>query len=810
MNKSVNIILLSSVSLFSVGLNSQAEDINNIAVLEEVIVTAQKREQSLQDVPISVSAVQGKKIQDFAIRDFEGLSLSVPNFTVSRNAIQDTIAMRGINSDGQAGSEQSVGIYMDGLFRGRGIQSRFAFMDLERVEILRGPQGTLFGKNTIAGALNLTSARPTEKLEGSLSALYELEHQELEVQGHLSGPISDNIRGRVAFMVRDMKQGWIHNVAYDEDTPTSSDWAVRGSLDWDVSETLSLYLRYEHGNISTSGLGYDQYVIGDSLAAAVGLFQIPDVAAGFDGSSNIGNNVNQLALFGIPDAPAMDIGTELTMEGKTDEIMVNATYDAGHGTVTAIFGHSQYDFQRVQDADFNPLPAVYFSDAEDYDQQSMELRYVSDWEGDLQLIAGGYWQQSDLKAINDSRFNFPFLAAFQCLAAGAPTTCSPLSLLGVPSREMNLDQTSNMWAAFSQVTWTINDDLRLVGGLRYSEVKKEASHQARIVIPGTDTLIVEPFPDAFMLAMEVEPHDISAKLKETSTSPQIQLQWDANDDIMLYSSWTRGFKGGGYNSFALSTSLDDFSYDPEKADSFEIGSKMTLADGAARLNINYFYMNFTNLQTTQFTGNTGFVVTNAASARSQGIELEGQWRINENLQLSGNLAWLDFSYKNFSTAGCTQTQIQDVVAGNLDGEFTFDPDLLARSPAAACAAAGVNDLTGKTNQDAPEFTANLSVDYSQPVMTDYELRFRLTANYSGPYFAASDLDPATVQGKFVKLDGLVTFGPQDGQWDISLLAKNITNQNTFAYANDMPLFAGSHTVAWQRPRTIALRARVNF
>lgn len=237
---------------------------------------------------------------------------------------------------------------------------------------------------------------------------------------------------------------------------------------------------------------------------------------------------------------------------------------------------------------------------------------------------------------------------------------------------------------------------------------------------------------------------------------------------------------------------------------------MTLADGAARLNINYFYMDFTNLQTTQFTGNTGFVVTNAASAKSQGIEVEAQWRLDENFQVNANLAWLDFQYKNFDTAGCTQTQIQDVIAGNLDDSFTFDPILLSRSPAAACAAAGVNDLTGKTNQDAPEFTANFSIDYIQPMMDDFELRLRLSANYSGSYFAASDLDPSTVQKEFIKMDFVATFGPQDGAWDVSLLAKNITGQNTFSYANDMPLFSGSHMVAWQRPRTIALRVRLNF
>ena len=185
--------LISYLVIASAGATSVAH-----AQIEEIVVSAQKREQILQDVPISVSVISGSELERQAIPNFEDLASAVPNFGVSKNAIQDTVSIRGISSDSQAGGEQSVGIFVDGIFRGRGVQSRFAFMDVDRIEVLRGPQGTLFGKNTIAGALNITSAGPTDEFEAGVSGMYEFEHEESEIQAFVSGPLSENFIKRIA------------------------------------------------------------------------------------------------------------------------------------------------------------------------------------------------------------------------------------------------------------------------------------------------------------------------------------------------------------------------------------------------------------------------------------------------------------------------------------------------------------------------------------------------------------------------------------------------------------------------------------
>ena len=185
-------------------------------VLDEIIVTAQQRAESLQDVPVSVAAVTAEKIFDAGVVDLQGLSEYVPNFTINETGISTTISIRGISSGINPGFEQSVGMYNDGLFYGRGQLARIPMIDMERVEVLRGPQGILFGKNSIAGAVSQITAKPTDEFEGSVTALYEPDHGEEDLRLVLSGPLTDNLSGRLAVLTRDL-DGYIKNTFTGED-----------------------------------------------------------------------------------------------------------------------------------------------------------------------------------------------------------------------------------------------------------------------------------------------------------------------------------------------------------------------------------------------------------------------------------------------------------------------------------------------------------------------------------------------------------------------------------------------------------------
>ena len=790
MNKSfIRTITATAMALVS------AQGMSETLILEEVTVTAQKRVQTLQEVPISVAVLSGDRLRDAGIENMEGASEYIPNFKVSRNAIQDTVSIRGVNSDLQAGGEQSVGIFVDGVYRGRGGQSRIAFLDVERLEVLRGPQGTLFGKNTIAGALNITSRQPTEEFDAQLSAMYEFKYDMTEFSGYVSGPLTDNLRGRVAFFARDLKEGWVNNAYWDVDEPQNSEWAGRVSLDWDATDNLTASLKYEHYDFDIEGAPYEIFVVSDipsSLApiSTQFLLTLGLIDDEINGNSNIGPGVDPLGGH----VPQMDEGTSFFNDGDGDELALTLDWAVGSGTLTSILAHSEYGFERFNDADFGPLGVVNFYDNEDYDQNSLELRFTSDTGESFEYLVGSYYQNAELNTAGDTQF-------------WAPGALAALGMNGM-QRINYLDQESDTWALFAQLTWRISHAWRLTVGGRYTDEKKTALQGAHLYAKVDATTPFNPagpeLPNFIVAALNplIEmgdgPHDNALELKEDDFSPTISLQWDATDDVMVYSNFSQGFKGGGFNAIALKPDPTDAVYDPEKATAFEVGSKLRLAGGAAQLNVAVFSMKFDDMQTTLFTGNTGFVVVNAAEATSKGVELDGRWQATDKLMFSASVGYIDFQFDSYENAGCTGRQIYDMQQAGL-GVIGSD-----------CSNLGINNLTGRTNQDVPEWSASLSAEYIQPIGAGYELRLVGDMNYTDDYYATADLDENTKQGSYTKFNASVMFAPVSGKWDISVITRNLSDEKTYSYANDVPLFPDSHFGAIEPGRTIALRGRYNF
>ena len=248
-----------SLAIAAISVPVQAEQLT----LEEVVVTAQKRVESLQDVPISIVAISGDKIEKSGFVDLSQLSPVVPNFNVVQQQISDRVAIRGISSGGNQGFDQSVGLFSNGVYLARGTQFRSAFLDVGSVEILRGPQATLFGKNTIAGAVNITSSKPTSEFEAEIRASYETEYESVQTSGFVSGPLSDTLSARLAYKVSDDK-GFIENLARADDEPASEADNYRLSFLWEPSDNLTVNLSYEKYNADVDSKGsevsYDEDV----------------------------------------------------------------------------------------------------------------------------------------------------------------------------------------------------------------------------------------------------------------------------------------------------------------------------------------------------------------------------------------------------------------------------------------------------------------------------------------------------------------------------------------------------------------------
>lgn len=833
--------------------------------LEEITVTAQKREESLRDVPISISAVTGDKLVESGIQRSEDLAAYVPNFHVMQDPIGDKINIRGIQSGNQAGFEQSVATFVDDIYRGRGTQSRWSFLDVERVEVLRGPQPTLFGKNTVAGALNISTVRPTDDFVAEISAGYNPEFDETEVQGYVSGPLSENLRGRVVLLSRQMDEGWIRNTSYPEDNPESDEVFGRVSLEWDASDETSVFFKYESGDFDVTGQPWI-IIEGGPISPILAAAGVPE-GRGFE--TAMGNN--GFALLGLPGDPVIDFGSVGKYDGDTQEAMLEVEHILGNGSViTGIAGYSAYDYERFLDADFNPLPVVRFDDTEDFDQTSLELRLTSESGGQFEYIAGLYYQDNDMYVDGLTQFNLSAIggllgntcatlpggpgavvagdpvgtaiavAGLPGATAGVANACAQTALTQVlvpagvsgASRYAFLDQNSETKAVFAQGTLNINDSIRATLGLRYTGEDKDASqgafateYVARDMTPLADPSAANPQALAAYLVGEFTPHSFSSSdpgmdRNEDSVTWSFNTQWDATDSTMLYFSAGTGFKAGGFNSFymglpqAAGASSVDVSFEDEEVTSFEVGAKMLLLDGAAELNIAAFHTSYDDLQASIFAGNTTFVVQNAAEATSKGIEIDGRWQATDKLLLQASLGWINFEYDSFPNQGCVAEQFltfredafQDALAGG-DQVGAGVASLVINNQ--VCAAAGVNDLAGKESAHTPDWTAALVADYRRPI-GEYELAAIFDLSWSDDVYRQDDLDPVSFEGSFTKINGALSFGPAEGNWDVSLIGKNLTDEDTVSYVNDMPLFDGSRQARMDQPRSVAVRGRFRF
>jgi iron complex outermembrane recepter protein len=734
--------------------------------LEEIVVTAQKRAESLQDVPISVSAMSGEKLAEAGIPSMSDFSAYIPNFTVQPSAIGDVVSIRGIQSGVLASIEQSVGTFVDGVYRGRATQSRFSFLDVGMVEVLRGPQSTLFGKNTIAGAINITSAAPTEEFEAELSAMYEIEHDETEISGYVSGPLSDTVRGRLAILTREMDEGWIENQFNDKDEPISEEAAGRLSLEWDVSEDVLVKFKYEHGDWDNKGGSVDQLVFTPGMEAALG-------AGGFDATAGNGKTAIGNTVSGI-DYPGQGL-----FEGDTDEAALRVDYSLGQGTLTAILGYSEYEFERGVDADFYVSPLqLGFEEVEEYDQHSFEVRYVSELGDGFEYITGLYYQESEL------------LSQAKTLGDSVGVALPGFGVVSKAMRYAYLDQEAEGWAAFAQGTLDITTDVRVTLGARYGEEKKEASQGVNCA--QWDSFVVDNTVASCGLsqvAFEFTPHDFTdLKRDEETWTYSVNAQWDITENVMAYATVSTGTKGGGFNNFALSADATEAEFDEEKVKSYEIGAKMTLLDGAAEVNFAVFDMDYEDLQATIFTGSTGFIVRNASAADITGFEVDGRWQMSETFMLRGSAGYVDFKYDGYDTAGCTQVQS------------------VAWTGAGTC----VQDLSGEATPFTPDVTGSISLEHEIDLGSELYLRTVVDANYMGDHSTAADNDSLTDQDAYTLWNLTMTLGSQDDRWDVSLVGRNLTDEEYLTYANDTPLSGGGHHGALGREANYAVRGRLKF
>ena len=737
--------------------------------LEEVIVTAQIREQSLQDVPISVSAIDGEVIEDRSVDNLQSLSASIPNFMVVETQIDTSISIRGVRSGANKGFEQSVPMNFDGVTYPRSQLARTPLVDLERVEVLRGPQPTLFGKNAIGGAVSVTSAKPTEEFEGKFSTSFESEHDESQSLVVLSGPLSDDLLGRLTVSTREM-DGWITNQRMKRVEPQRDETYIRGQLAWTDNNDIDYNLKVETADFDSVGYAMEALAPQDGYGLV------------FAGPIAVETNEDWVRSSG-------ETFSQNTMDNFV--FTSNIPLDNG-GTLTSITSMVEYDSYEVLDIDYVALEILDGTNqTEKYEQTSQEIRYTSPGGEDLDYIVGAYFQSADVDVTD-----YVPLGSFLALAG------PPVSMLVGTNWDRLYKQSSEMYSVFGQADINLEGNWRLTVGARYSNEDKDGSRN--LTLDGTGTALAgSPMLNVLWAAvLNVGPHNIASSRSESSFDPMVRLSYDLSDNAQMYVSYTEGSKAGGFdirgNSIPgtpLVSSAGGWEFEEEKATNIEWGYKMK--SDRASFDFTYFTTEYEDLQTSVFDGVLGFKVGNAAAAELDGFEMQGRYLIAEGLEFYGSLASLNYEFTDWKNSQCAYGEVAT------NGIYC--------------------DRSGASVILAPEDTANAGFAYETVLSNNWVLDANLNVDYSSEYFITTNLDKNIKESGYSKVGLVLGLESSDGKWRLSLIGDNLTDERIKVVGGTIPLarvFVGlasggaldgiAYDAIYARPKNIAIKLDYNF
>jgi outer membrane receptor protein involved in Fe transport len=754
--------------------------------LEVIEVTAQKRSENAQDTPISMNVLTADDIQEKSIEKIDDLQYSVPNLHMTETGISTQLFIRGIGTGNNQGFEQSVGQYIDGIHYGRQQLLRMPFLDLERIEVLKGPQSIMFGKNSVAGALNLASAKPTQDTEIKLGIQYQPTIGATEFTGVVSGGLTDTLSARLA--IRDYSEdGYIENTFKNRDETIRDETALRLSLLWEPSDAINILLKVEHDEFD--GEGRQIEVIRDDPALAG--YPIP------------GATFSQiLGLLGHPDAISDDIfnferqaDAEESNTNTLDNATLTANFALGDYTLTSISGFVSYDFVETCDCDYTAAPIFSVFIDESYQQFSQEIRLVSPIGGVFDWLGGLYYQTSELGF--DDNIKIPDNSILGLISAGA---LAPITGQGA-GRNYQLD--TDMWSAFFQGRYHVTDALTLTLGARFTHEQKTASRVMNITDLSTGGITQDPispvlFDSVFGIQSEQSPlspqgHNLNGNRDEDSFTPLVNISYKIDDDVMAYASATTGFKAGGFD--ARANNVNSWEFEEEDATAFEVGIKSLLLDDTLEVNLAFYRTEYDNLQVSQFDGVLGFNVGNAKETIVQGIEVDGRWIIRDGLSMQYGIAYLDHEFADFTNGNCYNRQVPD-------GDIGADGNQLC-------------DYTGKSGQFTPKLSATIGFDYFTEI--DF-LGFEYFRTTLGLYHSAKqnvdvNLNPLYEIDSYNKVDMRVALEAE--QWNIALFGKNMTNADVLTYVGNNPLSGstfGTNTFYGfvDRPAVYGIQVDYNF
>lgn len=621
--------------------------------IEEVVVTAQRREQKLQDVPVAVTAMTADQIESRGISDVGDLNALAPGLQISKTPSNTTISqitIRGISQINPAIYwDPAVGMYVDGVYIGKAQGSIFDIVDLERVEVLRGPQGTLYGRNTLAGAINLITRSPSGTFGGSASigvGNYSAREQRLSVDLPQWGIARISLAGR-----SEQRDGWVHTTS-DSSTPRLNDRNNNGfrlAADLDFAPGILGEYRFDYSNVDQTNNFTQLYRLENTGAMAF----FPTLYA--EAAAHVATGRKTLATVNAPSFERSRIqGHSLTLTFDIDE----------RNAIKSITGWRRLDWDDSLDLDGSPADLVLTQRFTDYEQLSQDLQFIGSTEK-LNYVAGVYYFGDDGSTDNPQRF-----------------------FGGSAQYDSRYATESSAWAVYGQVDYKPIDPLTLALGVRYTREKKTLDRAFGVRAQSTD-----PF---FYLI----PDGTSASETFDATTPMASIAWRFNSNLNVYFRYAEGFKSGGFNGefsqapvggetpqqmadlIALNLSESTRPFEPEHQRSFELGAKTSFLGGKAQFNAAVFHNELEDFQASIFqgTGAAATIVRNVGDATINGVELEFAVLPFKGTRISANYAFLDSEYGDFRDVQGNNVADNRAVVHAPDHTFnlTLDSVLLRR------------------------------------------------------------------------------------------------------------------------------------
>jgi iron complex outermembrane receptor protein len=775
-----SLAIAANIAVASPAMAQSADIASDAADSGEIVVTAQKRSESVQAVPISIAAFSGASLDKASVVTVLDLGKIATNFQSVRssNTGSTRIGIRGVGSLANTLIEPSVAVFMDGVYVPRSGSVLGAFLDIEGVEVLRGPQGTLFGRNASVGALSLRSALPKDEFSGAVTGEIG-SFDRYKLSGHLNVPLSENLALRVAGMGQWYKGPW-HNKLDDKQYGGSDDMSFRATLKADLG-AVEWVLRADYTKLDGDGAANFDFDP-NSVSAA----RLTFLRAAFNGGADTNLNdreMNQSMAAGLVD--------------KNWGVSSTASLDTDSGTIRMVNSYRVWTNDQL-DGDVIYLPVSLASRRSLFDSKSQnhELQFISpekEWlDGKFDMVAGAYYFEEDFALGELLNMGSSFCGVLVPAGPGR-TACSAYYATnnGVAATKQDVFQNVKSIALYTQGNIHLSDSFTATLGGRWTSDKKRGTYAQA--------------SSAFTQALRATEALTFPGISENRFTYRISLNYKPTEDVLIFANHSTGYKSAGYNSGGGTPSLSTFDangglistrrlFNRETVKNYELGLKSSWLDRALKFNATLYRMDIAGFQDRAFDG-VSFIVRNAGNLRQQGVELDLTMAPDRNFSVTSSFAYLDSKFTNFANAS------------NLPG------------------LPGTQNLTGKPNTFSPKWSGNVAVDWTHDIGSS-GMNVALNGNVSfiSDQFVGTvnDANPQSLADGYALLGARLTINGPDDRWSLSVFGRNLTNAHYWPLSVYQPLggalglnntvFSGStaNRVQANEPRTFGASATIRF